>query len=279
MRPRPGQFHHVGHLVAAAHPRRHVPAVHPQGQHGLAVGQAAPVRLGARAVQQQLGGEGRRHGVIQPGDRRKDQHDRDRSPRTRGPLQVAGALRGLQHVLRTHAAGGNLRREVASVPRGQEHPRPLRPRRGDVVGITHFFKHPSTSGPDVCYLQDLFTAPEARGRVPAARSSRRWRSGPGSRAAAASTGTPASGTRPPAGSTTRSRRRRPSSTTESCCSGASALAPERHHDHAGHRQQPDQAQRQVTHRQGVALGQHQSQSHALNVALGATPRGGLCGTV
>ena len=33
-----------------------------------------------------------------------------------------------------------------------------------VVGITHFFKHPSTSGPDVCYLQDLFTAPEARGR-------------------------------------------------------------------------------------------------------------------
>ncbi|MFD4643802.1 GNAT family N-acetyltransferase [Lentzea sp. NPDC058436] len=33
-----------------------------------------------------------------------------------------------------------------------------------VVGITHFFKHPSTSGPDVCYLQDLFTAAEARGR-------------------------------------------------------------------------------------------------------------------
>ncbi|NKE58960.1 GNAT family N-acetyltransferase [Lentzea sp. PSKA42] len=33
-----------------------------------------------------------------------------------------------------------------------------------IVGITHFFKHPSTSGPDVCYLQDLFTAPEARGR-------------------------------------------------------------------------------------------------------------------
>lgn len=35
---------------------------------------------------------------------------------------------------------------------------------GTLVGITHFFKHPSTSGPDVCYLQDLFTAPEARGR-------------------------------------------------------------------------------------------------------------------
>lgn len=35
---------------------------------------------------------------------------------------------------------------------------------GNLVGITHFFRHPSTSGPDVCYLQDLFTAPEARGR-------------------------------------------------------------------------------------------------------------------
>ncbi len=35
---------------------------------------------------------------------------------------------------------------------------------GTVVGIAHFFRHPSTSGPDVCYLQDLFTAPEARGR-------------------------------------------------------------------------------------------------------------------
>jgi GNAT superfamily N-acetyltransferase len=34
---------------------------------------------------------------------------------------------------------------------------------GQLVGITHFFAHPSTSGPDVCYLQDLFTAPEARG--------------------------------------------------------------------------------------------------------------------
>ncbi|MFI6096756.1 GNAT family N-acetyltransferase [Lentzea sp. NPDC051213] len=34
---------------------------------------------------------------------------------------------------------------------------------GELVGITHFFQHPSTSGPDVCYLQDLFTAPEARG--------------------------------------------------------------------------------------------------------------------
>ena len=32
-----------------------------------------------------------------------------------------------------------------------------------LVGITHFFVHPSTSGPDVCYLQDLFTDAAARG--------------------------------------------------------------------------------------------------------------------
>jgi len=35
---------------------------------------------------------------------------------------------------------------------------------GKLVGITHFLVHASTSAPDVCYLQDLFTAPEARGR-------------------------------------------------------------------------------------------------------------------
>jgi GNAT superfamily N-acetyltransferase len=35
---------------------------------------------------------------------------------------------------------------------------------GRLVGFTHFFIHPSTSGPDVCYLQDLFTAPDARGQ-------------------------------------------------------------------------------------------------------------------
>jgi GNAT superfamily N-acetyltransferase len=33
-----------------------------------------------------------------------------------------------------------------------------------LVGITHFFTHPNTSGPDVCYLQDLFTAPDMRGK-------------------------------------------------------------------------------------------------------------------
>ncbi|WP_369185265.1 N-acetyltransferase family protein [Streptomyces sp. Y1] len=35
---------------------------------------------------------------------------------------------------------------------------------GKLVGITHFLVHASTSAPDVCYLQDLFTAPETRGR-------------------------------------------------------------------------------------------------------------------
>jgi GNAT superfamily N-acetyltransferase len=35
---------------------------------------------------------------------------------------------------------------------------------GPLVGITHFFVHPSTSGADVCYLQDLFTDEAARGQ-------------------------------------------------------------------------------------------------------------------
>ena len=34
---------------------------------------------------------------------------------------------------------------------------------GQVVGIVHFLEHPSTTSSDVCYLQDLFTAPSARG--------------------------------------------------------------------------------------------------------------------
>ena len=35
---------------------------------------------------------------------------------------------------------------------------------GELIGIAHFLIHANTSGPDVCYLQDLFTAPEARGK-------------------------------------------------------------------------------------------------------------------
>jgi GNAT superfamily N-acetyltransferase len=35
---------------------------------------------------------------------------------------------------------------------------------GQLVGLVHFLAHASTSSADVCYLQDLFTAPEARGR-------------------------------------------------------------------------------------------------------------------
>ncbi|HEY7262253.1 MAG TPA: GNAT family N-acetyltransferase [Trebonia sp.] len=34
---------------------------------------------------------------------------------------------------------------------------------GTLAGITHFLVHPSTTAPDVCYLEDLYTAPEHRG--------------------------------------------------------------------------------------------------------------------
>lgn len=34
---------------------------------------------------------------------------------------------------------------------------------GRLVGIAHFLQHASTTAPDVCYLQDLFTAPDVRG--------------------------------------------------------------------------------------------------------------------
>jgi GNAT superfamily N-acetyltransferase len=35
---------------------------------------------------------------------------------------------------------------------------------GSLAGIVHFFQHPRTTGPDDCYLADLFTAPQFRGR-------------------------------------------------------------------------------------------------------------------
>ena len=35
---------------------------------------------------------------------------------------------------------------------------------GRMVGIAHYLFHPQTWSADVCYLQDLFTAPEARAR-------------------------------------------------------------------------------------------------------------------
>jgi GNAT superfamily N-acetyltransferase len=35
---------------------------------------------------------------------------------------------------------------------------------GRLVGIVHFLVHASTTSADFCFLQDLFTAPEARGQ-------------------------------------------------------------------------------------------------------------------
>lgn len=35
---------------------------------------------------------------------------------------------------------------------------------GELIGIVHFLRHAHTNAADVCYLQDLYTEPSARGR-------------------------------------------------------------------------------------------------------------------
>jgi GNAT superfamily N-acetyltransferase len=73
---------------------------------------------------------------------------------------------------------------------------------GRLVGITHFLEHASTTAPDVCYLQDLFTAPEARGKGVAEALIAEVTEWPAPGTAAASTGPPKRPTPPRAGSTT-----------------------------------------------------------------------------
>ena len=70
---------------------------------------------------------------------------------------------------RLHALGARLAAAAGGPYRSAQGAESLPPEGGEnavakLVGITHFFVHPSTSGPDVCYLQDLFTDQAARGQ-------------------------------------------------------------------------------------------------------------------
>ena len=47
---------------------------------------------------------------------------------------------------------------------GRNDPRPWRHPQWSSGRIAHFFAHPHTNAADLCYLQDLFTAPQARGQ-------------------------------------------------------------------------------------------------------------------